>query len=58
MDINNSAHLLISLIRIMDTNNSLLQITNKDNNDCSLCKARILDFLLGYSRQVSDLGIE
>ena len=33
MDINNSAHLLISLIRIMELNNSSLQIKSL-NNDC------------------------
>ena len=41
MDINDSSHLLIPLIRIMDINNSSLQI-KKMNNNCSVCKAVIL----------------
>ena len=50
MDIINLVHVWISLVRIMDINNSSLQI-KKINNDGCLCK----DFFLGYFRQVSDL---
>ena len=56
MDINNAAQLLILLIRILDSNNSSLQIKSL-NYDCSLRKAGIIAFLLGYSRQVSDWRI-